>query len=303
MSHALSSRTRLYQTMMATLTLSTLSFAPFTFATEGGGGVYTNGIENYLASAFPPKGVYYLAYAAHYDADRLMGADGRIPIDFRLKVNALAPRVVWVTDQTVFGGKLGFDVVLPLLDVTLNVNGMRDRKQGIGDMIFGAGLGWNHSARLHTMYIFDTFIPTGDYDKNAVVNLGRNYWAMEHVVGLTYTQASGLNADLKLMLDVNFKNSATNYKSGKELHADYAVGWGFGNGWVAGAGGYLYKQIDDDRQNGVDIGNRGQAFAIGPSIKYENGKGLVIIAKWQKERKVENRPEGSNFMIKTVLPL
>lgn len=35
----------------------------------------------------------------------------------------------------------------------------------------------------------------------------------------------GLNLDLKLVYDFNRRNPSTDYRSGQEAHADYAVGW------------------------------------------------------------------------------
>jgi hypothetical protein len=48
--------------------------------------------------------------------------------------------------------------------------------------------------------------------------------------------------------------------------------------------------------------SRGSAFAIGPSLKYDNGKGWFITAKWQREMSVRNRAEGHALWIKTILP-
>ena len=36
--------------------------------------------------------------------------------------------------------------------------------------------------------------------------------------------------------------------------------------------------------------SKGRAFAIGPSLKYDNAKGWFITAKWQREMSVRNRP-------------
>jgi hypothetical protein len=54
---------------------------------------------------------------------------------------------------------------------------------------------------------------------------------------LSYVDPAGLNHEAKIMHDFNLRNDATDYRSGQELHMDYAVGWGFDNGWVVGLGG------------------------------------------------------------------
>lgn len=63
------------------------------------------------------------------------------------------------------------------------------------------------------------------------------------------------------------------------------------------------RQLTNDSQAGVSLGNsKGAAFAVGPSLKYDTGKGWFITAKWQREMSVRNRPEGHALWIKTILP-
>lgn len=87
------------------------------------------------------------------------------------------------------------------------------------------------------------------------------------------------------------------------LHADYAVGRGFGNGWVAGVGGYVYRQVSDDDIGGRKVAdNRGRAFAIGPSVKYQSRSGWFLTAKYESQFDVRNRSDGGAFWIKTIVP-
>ncbi len=275
------------------------------FATEGGGSIYPNGAENYLVAAIPPPGVYVLEYLSGYSADKLLDNNGNpAPINFDLNVTAAATRLIWVTDQQILGGQLAFHAIAPLVHVSASVNGAGQTKSGLGDITFGPALGYHASENLHYLYGLDFNAPTGQYNKNDMVNLGRNYWNLEPVFAVTYTQPSGLNADLKVMYDFNGINNETNYRSGQELHADYALGWGFGNGFVAGIGGYLYQQTDDDKVGGIIVqNNRGRAFALGPSLKYDNGKHWFITAKYEREFDVKNRPEGGGLNIKMIIPI
>ena len=272
-------------------------------ATENGGSIYPNGNENYLSGAMPPPGVYALAYLSSYQADSLRDNTGAAKaVDFRLNVSAVATRVIWVTQQQLFGGQLAWAAIAPWVTVGATVNGNSQTKSGLGDMTFGPALGWNLSESLHLVAAVDVNAPTGQYNQADLINPGRNYWNMEPVLAISYVQQHGVNADLKLMYDINGSNQATHYRSGQELHADYALGWGFGQ-FVAGVGGYVYQQVTDDSGPGApEDGNRGRAVAIGPSFKYDNGKGWFITAKYEKEFLVENRPRGGGWNIKLNLP-
>jgi hypothetical protein len=290
--------------VFAAMVLGLMGIAGSASATEGGGGVYPNGNEGYMVGAMPPPGLYAMAYAGSYSADSLRDNSGNKfgPPNFNVRVNFLAPRAILVTGQTVLGGQLAFHAIAPLLDVSVTA-GPSQSRSGLGDITVGVGLGYHASDKLHYTFGLDVNAPTGAYNKTDLANLGRNYWNYEPVAAFTYVQPEGLNADLKVMYDFNRRNGATDYKSGDELHADYDLGWGFGNGFVAGVGGYFYQQTSDDDIGGAAVANnRGKALAIGPSIKYDNGKGWFITAKYQMESSVSNRPQGNEFKLKTTIP-
>lgn len=276
-------------------------------ATEGGGGIYANGVESFLSGALPPPGFYPLMYATRYRATSLRDNDGNDIAaaigGFRAEVAGVVPRFVWVTGQQVMGGQLAFHAIVPLLNVDVKLGRDQQSKTGIGDLNLAAALGYHASEKFHYVVAFEVNAPTGKYRRGDVANIGRNHWNVEPLVALTYMQPSGWNADLKVMYDYNFRNTDTDYKSGQELHADYAVGWGFGNGWVVGAGGYAYRQVTDDKQAGRTIaGNRGRAFAIGPVLKYQSSTGWFLTAKYENQVGVRNRSDGAAFWIKTIVP-
>ncbi|MGY4494510.1 SphA family protein [Pseudomonas sp. TE3610] len=278
---------------------------PAAHGTEGGGSSYPMGAENYLTGAMPPPGWYAQVFAESYRADRLLDKQGHKAVnDFHLSADVIAPRLIWVTNQKLLGGDLAFHVNVPLVDLKVDVNGQHQRKTGMGDIIFGPALGYHYSEKFHAIYALDIFAPTGRYDRGDLANLGRNYWDFEPIAAFSYVDPAGINADIKMMYDFNQRNRDTDYRSGQEAHADYSLGWGFGNGWVVGVGGYVYRQTTDDRQNGDRVeDNKGRAFAIGPSIKYSSASGWFVTAKWQQESDVRNRPEGDAYWVKFTLPL
>ncbi|MBF8670624.1 transporter [Pseudomonas putida] len=278
--------------------------ANLSHATEGGGTSYPLGAENYMSGAMPPAGFYGQLFVNHYEADNLRGNDGRkLPVDFRVRANAIVPRLIWVSDYTVLGGSLALHAIVPLVDVKVSLNGQSQHNIGLGDVIFGPALGFHHSDKFHSILAFDMIAPTGRYDRDDLANPGRNYWVFEPVYAMSYVDPAGLNLDAKVMYDFNRRNPATDYRSGQEFHVDYAVGWGLGNGWVLGVGGYYYRQTTDDNQEGERIDdNKGRSFAVGPSIKYSGKDGWFVTAKWSKETEVRNRAQGDAYWLKLTLP-
>lgn len=284
--------------------LGLLATSPATWAIEGNGlGVYPDGLENFASGALPPPGVHLLVYGGGANYDRVLGPGGRSvsPPDFSVKVRGVIPRLVWVTQQKVLGGQLAFEALAPLLDVDVKAGGQHFSKSGLGDVVLGTALGFHHSAELHSAVGLDVVLPTGSYSTTNPASLGRNIVTFQPLAAVSYMPASGLNADAKLMWDINRRNGDTDTRSGQALHADYALGWGLGNGWVVGVGGHVFRQITDDRGPNAGTG-KAAANAIGPSLRYADGKGLLFTVKWQNEFGVRHRPEGQALWAKVTVP-
>jgi hypothetical protein len=279
-----------------------LCFVTTGHATEGGGGAYNNGAEGFGAGMIPPPGTYLLNYLTYYTSDSLNNKDGNKAIPkFELNVGAEVARVLHVTDIKLLGANLGFQVILPLVHLDVAVPFRSQSNNGLGDMTISPFiLSW-HTPNLHYVAGLDVDMPTGAYDKNDLANIGRNYWTFEPIFAITYMSDSGFEASGKFMYDFNTRNNDTSYLSGQEFHFDYTIAKRF-DAFTAGVGGYYYKQVTDDKQNGNTVGsdgNKGQVFAIGPQFKYDY-KNMSFIFKYQKEMLVENKPEGDKFWLNLI---
>ncbi len=275
------------------------------FATEGGGSTYPLGTENFTAGAAPPPGLYVLEYLNYYTASRVNdNAGNAVPIPgFKVRAVAAATRLIWVTPHEALGGNVTAHTILPLVDLSVRAGGASDSRTGLGDVTVGGAIAWHHSPQLHSVVGLDAVLPTGAYDRTRQANIGRNYLSLQPLGVLTWMDPSGFNGDVKATLNFNRTNSDTNYRSGRELIVDYAAGWGLGNGWVVGVGGYVYRQWSDDKVGGVALaGTRGRSQSIGPSVRYANDKGWLITAKVEKEFGARNRAQGSQFWLKTTVP-
>ena len=273
-------------------------------ATEGGLSVYPNGTENYMAGALPPPGLYGMVFGNHYEAKQVNDNSGNnlnIP-GFKVQADVVAARLAWVPGTKVLGGDLVAHIIIPVVNLSVNVPGASQSKSGIADITTGMGLGYHHSPNLHSVAAIDLFLPTGGYNKTDLANIGKNHFAFEPVYAVSYIDPKGFNGDLKFGYIINSKNDATNFKSGNEFHFDYAAGWGLGNGWTLGVGGYVYQQTTDDSGTGA-TSNHASAMAIGPNLKYDSGKGWFGTLKFENEFNVKNRAQGNSVWLKAVFPL
>lgn len=272
-------------------------------ASENGGNTYPNGAEGFMAGAVPPPGTYFLNYLTHYQASRINDSKGnKLPFDVEIRATAEVARFLHVSDITILGGAWGGHILIPLVHVAIDspVAALDGRHSGLGDITIDPFiLSW-HAGNWHWVTGIDVVVPTGQYDKaEPASSIGRNYWAIEPVFGITYLSPGGFEASGKFMFDYNFKNRDRDYKSGNEFHIDYTLSQKFGD-MTAGIGGYYFHQITDDSGTLAPAdGNRGKALAIGPQLKYDY-KGMSFIGKWQHEVIAENRAQGDKFWFKFI---
>lgn len=270
-------------------------------ATEGGGTSYPLGADGFLGGVLPPPGFYYVDYLAHYTTNRINDKNGhKIPISFHANATANASRFVYQSPINFLGGQLGAYAYFILAHVSADTALGSKSKSGFGDTSIGVYNSW-HFKNFHAAAAVEAIMPTGSYEKNDIINIGRNYFSILPVFVYTYLADNGFEISQKLMYDFNTENNDTHYTSGQEFHFDYAVGWRIKR-FTIGAAGYFDKQTTADDGPGVSDGNYGQVFAAGPALKWDFKSGGYAELKYMKEMLVENRPEGDKFFFKLVLP-
>ena len=176
----------------AAVFLSLVALTGTALATEGGGGAYPNGAEDFMAGALPPPGTYVKNYLTYYTASKFKDNNGNdlIP-DFKLNVVADVLRVIHVTNYKILGADWAFHALIPLAYQDVKLAGQSDDRFGLGDIIIDPiVLGW-HTKNFHVAAGIDIFIPIGTYNQDRLANSGRNYWTFEPVLGVTYLSDRG----------------------------------------------------------------------------------------------------------------
>ena len=280
-----------------------IALSPIAHATEGGGGAYPNGSEGFMTGAMPPPGTYLVNYNVFYSADRFANSNPAFD-DFKVSTAASILRAVHVSDQTILGGNWAMHAFLVAANVDVNFGGgNRQDRAGMGDFIFDPiAIGW-HAGNWHWIAGVDIYLPTGRYDKNELANMGRNYVTIEPVFDFTYRNPAGYEFSMKTMFDHNDENTATDYRSGNELHADFIAAKHFDH-WAVGVGGYAYKQLSGDSGESAVLGDfKGRAMALGPQLSYTSASGFNVQARYQHEFDVANRPEGDKLWLNVAIAL
>jgi hypothetical protein len=299
---------------MAIMTMAAALGAAPAQATEGGATNKALGVDTVLAGVMsPPGSVRITNFLGGYDANSTLDGSGNPRAglsNFHLKVTTFTSRLQYVWPGLKFLGadvesrvglswygdaRVNFDVQTP--------GGPLHREGSSsgwfpGAVVGPAILGW-HSETLHQMTGVEVYFPPMAYNVGQLVNLSSGYVSLAPHYWVTWFPRPDIEVDGSFVYLINQKNHDTQYKSGNEFSMDYAVGYTPFPHWQFGASGYAYKQLLDDKVNGVAIpgGNRGRVFAIGPYVRYAAEGPWGVTLKWQRESAVQNRAKGDRLFL------
>ncbi|MEX3969612.1 SphA family protein [Paraburkholderia caribensis] len=171
--------------------------------------------------------------------------------------------------------------------------------------IFPIEFTW-HAANLTSSTGVAVWLPLGSYDQSAriVHGLGQNHYAIAPFEFITYDMQNAI-LDLAIVGETNTTNSYTKYRSGNDITTTLALSYKVTTHLMLGPTAYYYKQISDDKQDGVNVpgGNRGQALGLGAQIVYGFGPGLGVLLKFFHETLVRNRVGGNALWFEFSVPL
>ncbi len=274
-------------------------------ATEGASSYYFPGSSTTFGVAEPPEPGFMAANQLLYFNGNASAAVLRGHVHLELKSSAVYNYLAgfYAFKKPVFGGRLqigaaapaGFVTVNASADSTLGTGNIAENSNGFGDSLVTAALYWKKGA-VHYKLIQTVFVPSGSYTAGSPANVGRNYWAFDTSLGMTWMNKKGTEISITPGILFNTKNNSTDYQSGNEFHVDVAVNQFLAKNFAVGLHGYYYGQLSDDSGSGARLGAfRGRSLGFGPAILWmpKAGKGnLSVIAKWLHDVDDKNRMHG-----------
>lgn len=243
-------------------------------------GHYVPGIEGVKAASVPPPGVYYKGYYVNYDVDG--SAD--------VTVNALAHRLIWVTEQRILGGDLTLETILPMINEKVKAGGATVKSEsGLGDLYLGGVIGW-HGERWDAVGGIGYWADTGDKDK-----VGQGHDGIMLTFGGTYklNQAGDITLSGLGRYEINGDKSG-----GETVEDNLTLEWGLGKAYGTldvGVIGYFTREMSGSNKEernalGMSVGKFWPSIMLGADIAaykefgYENffGNGRTLRASLTK---------------------
>ena len=220
----------------------------------------------------------------------------------------------YVFAEPVLGGQAAVALLVPAgrsrasVDATLTgtvgpipftVSGGRsDTTTGFADLIPQFSLRWNAGVHNFMTYVTGD-IPVGAYDSKSLANLGIGHGAFDAGGGYTYfNPQTGHELSGVLGFTYNFKNTATQYQNGIDMHFDWGASKFLTKQLHVGLVGYAYQQLTGDSGSGDRLGDfKSRVFGVGPQIGYifplGDHQGYLNL-KAYKEFAAEHRADGWN---------
>ena len=176
---------------------------------------------------------------------------------------------------------------------------------GFGDLIPQFALRWNAGVNNYMVYMTGD-IPVGKYNQFDLANIGLGHGAIDGGFGYTYfNPATGHEISATMGLTGNFKNTATQYTSGVELHLDIGASQFLTKQFMVGVVAYAYEQLTADQGCAPQLCPfKSRVQGIGPQIGYVfpiGGMQGYVNVKAYKEFENANRPDGWNAWLTFVL--
>ncbi len=289
-------------------------------AAENGTGFYLLGSRGPLAAVVPPQGVFFqndfYVFYADRSSSKPLPVHGNIATDFRSRAYIEMPTFLWSTPWTLGGAQLAFSATIPFGGPDVSASAVAgpfsrstsDSTFTIGDPVFSGMLGWE-SGRFRATGIVSVNTPIGDYHKGALANISFNRWATDVTGAATWLDTErGLDLSAAIGVTFNGENPATNYRTGTELHLEWAASQYLSKNFSIGIIGYHYQQISGDSGSGAVLGGfEGRVTALGGTVGYNFQIGKAPIStriKVYREFDVKNRvPGGTTGFLTVSLPL
>ena len=268
----------------------------------------------------PPAGpgLYFNEYLQFYTTDTFNDVNGNpIPLpNPNLDVWVSVNQFIYLSDKSLFNGKLGIDVIIPYvsLDFTPTVIGFEDNGSGFGDLVVAPFIQWDtvmgaNGFRFVNRFELEVILPTGKYDNVPALNPSSDFVSINPYWAATFFATPKWSVSWRLHYLWNAKTDDPNVlkfpgadtmQAGEAIHINLATAYEIiPNTLRLGINSYYLNQISDVKVDGNDVsGRQEKVLGIGPGAVYHFSKDNHVFLNYYKESGAENRAEGSLFNLR-----
>ena len=263
-------------------------------------GHYPAGAEGIKGASLPPPGFYFRDYNMFYFADTFR--DG--PPDFDIDAYINAPRLIWMTDQKIFGAQYGMDIIVPFVYMDWTAGGNSDHYSGAGDIqLEPLILSWQFK-QFDLAAGYAVWMPTGDYDPARPDLVSKGFWSHMLTLGGTWYPDKEKTWAVSLLNRYEFchEQDETHTNPGQVFTTEWGISKSLRPGLDIGLAGYYQQQVTEDT-GPMASDKLDRKIGIGPEISAFWPKiGWVTSVRYAHEFAAVERPEGELVTLTLTKP-
>ena len=309
-------RAGLYRVAIAAILAASLGPRPATAAEGASSNYFPGAYGNLLVAVAPEPGFLAWNQNFFYTADASRGVlQGRINTEIEVVAFYTYLNGFYVHDlpsldmRMAIGGNLpfGYSALEAEVSTALGLRESADSSRfSFGDMGLVPISLYRSFGPIHVNLYEAIIAPTGQYDDDDDVNIGRNYWSFDTVGAVTwFHEDTGTDLSAVAGLMANTENPDTHYRTGTEFHLDFMLNQFLAESFAVGLHGYYYDQVSGDSGSGALLGSfRSDSVGVGGALfwlpAFAKGR-LQVSGKWLHDLDATNRLEADYGIVEIVL--
>ncbi|HMP81401.1 MAG TPA: transporter [Verrucomicrobiota bacterium] len=286
------------KTLLLSLVCALLAIAQTAHAQLPVGSHYPAGAEGIKGASLPPPGVYLRDYNFFYTA---CDVDG-FPFNANVFVYVQAPRLIWMTDWTIFGATYGMDVIVPFAYKDVSLGGPvpfgDDDQFGLSDIqLEPLLLSW-HLKQFDVSAAYAVWVPSGCFSASTpqkqLSSPGLGFWTHMFTLGGVWYPDEKKTWALSALsrYEINTEQDDTDITPGNMFTVDWGLSKTIGKGVDVGFIGYYQQLVTEDSGSGSSS-DKSHVVGIGPEITGMIPKINVIGSlRYVYEIDAKDRPKG-----------
>lgn len=270
-----------------------VTLAVFSFAAIGSADVL-DPLDNMSA---PPGTFVFLTYTgiAHFPdwADN-NGDDYKLGLEQSFLLLRPLYVIGKIADKMTYGVNAVFPIAHLSLDSDNELGAPSVSEFGLGDIVLSPFifLYENPDSQLYISLWEFVNVPTGDFDKNNAVNIGRDTWFFQHQIALGwYPGKFGL--DVCLNYWQYLESDDLKYDEPDAIEVEAVVSYGITDQFRAGVQAAYWIGIDDAEYDGVEVpDSEPMNLKLGLNLSYALKENFIAGIRWMHDVDSENYVEG-----------